>query len=566
VGEWRVTPHRNVISRGDEEKHLENRLMRTLIFLAEHESRVVTREQFFNSVWQDRVVNEEALSRAISLLRTALDDSARAPKYIQTVPGVGYRLVALVTDTAVPEGSVPCTGDAPENSIAVLPFVNLSNDPDNEYFSDGISEEILNSLTQVKNFKVVGRTSSFVFKDRNEDLREIGRVLDVTHVLEGSVRKAGARVRITAQLIKADDGYHLWSETFDKTLEDIFAVQDEIASAVVRELKARLLGEAYKVRETDADAYSLYLRGLYFIHSGDSAGIQKALDLFLKVIELDPEYAPAWVKIADAYEGLMSYGLLRRDEGISLAVNAVSRALALDNQLAGAYLLRAKFSAFFSQDWSAAYDDMARARQIAPGSAGIFLQSGNQASNIGNHEEAVTLLKRAIALDPLNTTGHIWLSMSFIALTRFSEARETLLQALELKPQRAVAHMLLGKTLLLQGEASASHEEMLQEPAGFWRDFGLAQSYYSLGQQREADATFSTLIETYSNEAPFQIAELHALRREFDAAFNWLDRAHEGHDNGLSELFDSPFLKALQEDSRWAVFVKKMGLEWPLPW
>lgn len=248
LGEWRVSPQKNAIFRGEDEKHLENRLMQTLIFLAKHEGSVVTREAFFESVWRGRVVNEEALSRAISLLRRALDDCTHSPKYIQTVPGIGYRLVAPVSNTAGTEGDLACVDDAPENSIAVLPFVNLSSDPDNEYFSDGISEEILNSLTQVESFKVAGRTSSFVFKNGDKGIPEIGKILDVTHVLEGSVRKAGAKVRITAQLIEARSGYHLWSDTYDRILDDIFVVQDEIASAVVHELKAHLLGEAYQAR------------------------------------------------------------------------------------------------------------------------------------------------------------------------------------------------------------------------------------------------------------------------------------------------------------------------------
>ena len=195
VGPWRVDPLRNVIVRGGEEKHLENRLMQTLVYLAENQGRAVPRAEFFEAVWRGRVVNEEALSRAISLLRTMLGDDAHAPEYIQTIPGVGYRLIAdVVTDgtAGAPERAAP---DFQPNSIAVLPFLNLSDDASNEYFSDGVSEEILNVLSQIDHFKVVGRTSSFAFKGRNEDLRQVGRTLNVTHVLEGSVRKADARVR-----------------------------------------------------------------------------------------------------------------------------------------------------------------------------------------------------------------------------------------------------------------------------------------------------------------------------------------------------------------------------------
>ena len=242
IGPWHVEPQRNAISRGSEGRHLENRLMQTLVFLADHQGQVVSRENFFASVWQGRVVNEEALSRAISLLRTALDDNAHTPEFIQTIPGVGYRLIAQVARNKHAAAGTSAIGQAHDNSIAVLPFVNLSNNPDNEVFSDGISEEILNSLANVKQFKVAGRTSSFRFKGQTGDIAEIAQRLGVASVLEGSVRQAGLRVRITAQLINAADGYHLWSKTFDREMDDIFALQDEIASAVVDALQLRLLG------------------------------------------------------------------------------------------------------------------------------------------------------------------------------------------------------------------------------------------------------------------------------------------------------------------------------------
>jgi TolB-like protein/lipoprotein NlpI len=555
----------NVISGEGETRHLENRLMQTLVFLAENQGDVITREEFFESVWQGRVVNEEALSRAISLLRTALHDNAHSPEYIQTIPGVGYRLIANVVDSDSVPHEQSSESKAPPNSIAVLPFVNLSSDPDNEYFSDGISEEILNVLAQVDNFKVVGRTSAFAFKGKNEDLRTIGKKLGVSHVLEGSIRKAGIKVRITAQLIKADDGYHLWSMNFDKTLEDIFAVQDEIAEAVVTALKDRLLGDKRKTRETKTEAYALYLQARYFLRSGQGEIIQKALDLFKQVVAIDADYVPAWVGISEAYRSLMSYGLLAREAGIELAFDACTRALDIDDQSAEALVARAKMFTTFFRDWGAAENDMARAKQIAPDSPLVLLIGGHLASNQGRFHESTALLKRAIEMDPLNTTGHIWLAHSQIALDQLSEARETLQQALDLKPQRAVAHMNLGKILLAEGKLEAAHEEMLLEPPGVWRFFGLAKSLYANGMHKEADEAFTHFAKNWSDVAQFQVAELHALRNERDEAFRMLDAAFDGHDNGLSELFESRYLRVLYDDPRWPAFVAKMGLEWPLP-
>jgi adenylate cyclase len=449
-------------------------------------------------------------------------------------------------------------------SIAVLPFADMSSGKDQEYFSDGISEELLNLLTKIPQLFVAARTSSFSFKGKDTDIRGIGQLLGVAYVLEGSVRKAGSTIRITAQLISAKDGYHLWSETWDRSLKDIFAVQDEIAAIVVEKLKVHLLSPIPTVKETNPEAYALYLQAQYFTNSGQGEIIEKALPMFIEVTELDPDYAPAWVGLADTYRSLMSFGLQAKETGIDLAFGACNRALVIDDLSAEAHVCRAVLCAWFKQDWSAASDAMNRAMQIAPGNALVLLQAGNQASNQGKVHESTALLKRAIELDPLNTTGHIWLSHSLIALDRLSEARDILLQALSLIPQRAVAHMNLGKILLVQGKAKAAHEEMLKEPEGVWRDYGLTESLFAIGRFEEAEQAHENFVREWSDEAGFQIAELHAFRNEIDDAFRWLDRAHEVHDNGLTELFESLHLRVLYDDRRWPVFVKKMGLEWPL--
>jgi len=266
VGKWRVLPHRNTISRDGEEKHLENRLMRTLLFLAEQEGNTVTREHFFESVWQGRVVNEEALSRAISLLRTALEDHAHAPEYIQTIPGVGYRLIAQVVRNNHASPSPSPARQVHDNSIAVLPFVNLSKDPDNEYFSDGLTEELLNLLAGIDELKVAARTSSFYYKDKLDDIQfaEVARQLDVAHILEGSVRRSGNKIRITAQLIKASDGFHMWSETYDRELDDIFAIQDGIAAAVTEQLRITLLGESPHSKVINTESWELAQKGRFY--------------------------------------------------------------------------------------------------------------------------------------------------------------------------------------------------------------------------------------------------------------------------------------------------------------
>ena len=539
--------------------------MRTLVLLATHPDRVITRREFIETVWQDRVVNDEALSRAISLLRTALEDDAGSPAFIQTIPGTGYRLVAPVTLHQSAAGSTAPPRGSGDNSIAVLPFVNMSDDAGNEYFADGVSEEILNALTHVEGFHVVGRTSSFAFKNRNEDLRKIGQALNASHVLEGSVRKTNEKVRVTAQLIKVSDGYHAWSGSFDRELEDIFAAQDEIATAVASALTSRLLEKFSTSRETGPEAYSRYLQGLHFVRSGTIDGVQKALDLFQQVVDLDPGYAPAWAGITEAYWYLISYGAIKgRDEAIRAAREASERALALDDRLAEAHAGKALLIANFDQDWAAARQALSQARAVAPGNTRILAQSGQLSSSVGDFEASVEQLRRVVMLDPLFTTAHIWLSCSLIALRRFDEARDTTLQALDVNPNRSILHMMLSKILLLQGDPDGSLEEAQREPDRFWQDYALAASLYSLKRHDDADRAFQAVIDNYSDVAPFQIAELHALRGETDQAFLWLERAHDERDNGMVELFVSPYLAALHGDPRWPVIVRKLGHRWPL--
>jgi len=451
-----------------------------------------------------------------------------------------------------------------ERSIAVLPFVNMSDDPSNEYFSDGLSEELLNLLAQIPELHVAARTSSFSFKGEKIDIPTVATKLNVANVLEGSVRKAGNRVRITAQLIKAANGYHLWSETFDRTLEDIFVVQDEIAGSVVGALKVSLLGDVPRARGTDPEAYSSYLQGIHFLRSAELDNLEKARLAFERALAIDPNYAAAWAELADTFQALVSFGLLKRKEGVERAFAASDRALTLDDELAEAHLVKARLNMVFRYDWLTAEAAIDRARQLAPGNARVTLVAGNLQKTLGHFDEAVSRFRRAISLDPLNTTAHIWLSLVLIAQRRLEEARDVLNQILNLNPKRSVAHMILGRILLLKGDPAAAHEEMMKEPEGYWRNYGVALSLYSLGRREEADAVFLSMKDKFADDAPFQIAEIHALRGEIDDAFEWLERARDIGDPGLTEILVGQTLPVLYDDPRWAAFVKKMGLSWPI--
>jgi len=560
IGGWQVEPGRNVILRDGDERHLENRLMQTLVFLAENNGQVVSRERFFDSVWRGLVVNEEALSRAISLLRTALGDSAHRPEYIQTIPGVGYRLIAEVTarNKASPES--PPTAKSQKNSIAVLPFVNLSDDPGNDYFSEGISEEILNALAQVKRFHVVGRTSSFAFKDKNEDLRKIGKMLGVTHVLEGSVRKAGNQVRITAQLIKADDGFHLWSETFDHQLEDIFAIQDQIAEAVTIQLKLALLPVTGKVKKVNPDAYSLNLQARYLERQSTAKGNKQALSLIRQALDLDPDYAEAWYRLASIYRSMTGKANLPPVEGSQLAVDAANQTLIRDPEYAPAHALLGWINSHFELNFETAAQHFKRALALAPGDIEIIMGAAPLAGNLGRLKTAIALQEYAVEHDPVNPASHTYLGLFYRCARRFEESIACYRLALRLSPGIMSAQYNIGAARMLQGRPQDALEETLLEEEEGYRLMGLAPIYHDLGMKTESDDAMVSMIEKFSDEGAYNIAFMFAYRGENDLAFEWLEKAVTGHDIGITQINIEPIIANLHSDPRWLPFMNRIGM------
>jgi TolB-like protein len=565
LGPWRVFPQRNVIQRGGEEKHLENRLMQTLAFLASNPGAVLTRHQFFESVWRGRVVNEEALSRAISLLRSALDDNSHAPRYIQTIPGVGYRLIMPVAELDAPEPAITPAAGSHENSIAVLPFVNLSEDPANEYFSDGISEEILNVLTQVKRFKVVGRTSSFAFKDRHEDLRTIGQTLNVNHLLEGSVRKADARVRITAQLIKVKDGYHVWSETFERRLDDIFAVQDEIASAVTRALKVKLLGEPEGTQEVggthDTAAYQAYLLGIHYRNRGALKDtVRRAQAALERAIERDPGYARAHAALALTWLDKVWNGYTTHAEGVRQINAAATRAIELAPTLADGYLALGLLLDIEFADPRRLLDTIDTALRLNPGSVRILDQYARINGQYGNQDVAVAAAQKAMQLDPVSVyAAHILGHVLYFA-RRYEEAIEACHHTLELDPHYPKPHYFAAMSLHWLGRHEEAWREIQQEPLSWMRHTAATTILHRLGRPAEADAHFAALVELGKTENNFvQQADIHAQLGDTEATFDCLDGALQLGDPGLAQLLVDPFLDPVRDDPRFVALLRKVG-------
>lgn len=563
VGKWRVLPHRNAISQDGDEKHLENRLMHTLLFLAEHEGRAVTREQFFESVWQGRVVNEEALSRAISLLRTALGDHAHAPEYIQTIPGVGYRLIAQVVRDNPANPGMSSARKVHDNSIAVLPFLNLSKDPDNEYFSDGVSEEILNSLANVKQFKVAGRTSSFHFKGRIGDIAEIAQRLGVASVLEGSVRLSGTRVRITAQLINAADGYHLWSKTFDREMGDIFAIQDEIAGAVADALQVQLLGgneTLWSVGGTkNPQAYNAYLLGVHYLNRGHHKdALHNAVNSFQQAADIDSGYAKAYAGLASAWHALIANSYASYNDGN--AELAITRALELAPDLADGWARQAFRLLSLEVDIRGSLAAISTALELNPGNAEVQVEYARLKCYVGDNDESIAAARRALELDPVSVLTNHFLAHILYFTRNYDKAIPAFRHVLELDPHYPKPHYFISMALYHQGDMESAWGEIQREPLNWMNWTGSALVLQRMGRMEEADAFLERLsLEDDEDPAYIQQADVYAQRGDTEMAMQCLAQAFDHKDPGLAQLLVDPFLDPLREDPRFIEIMKELG-------
>jgi len=470
-------------------------------------------------------------------------------------------VVLLVTDRFVlhhgvnEEVPIPIT----EHSIAVLPFVDMSSSKDQEYFSDGISEELLNLLAKIPQLHVAARTSSFSFKGKNAPVPEIARTLLVAHVLEGSVRKSGDQVRITAQLIRAVDGYHVWSETWDRKLDDIFKIQDEIAGEVVKELRLTLLGATPKARATDPKAYALELQARQLARQGTSRSIDEAIAARRQALAIDPGYVDAWSGIAGLYMSQANKGLKPIDESFALARAAVNSALEIDANDVGALLMLGRIATDYDNDSATAARHIERALALEPGNiAAISIASGLE-QNLGRLEQAARLDQYAVARDPLNPKTHGSLAYDYARLGRLDEAISSYRIALRLSPGRVGTAYNVGELLLRKGEAAAALAEFEQESEENWRLMGSTMALHALGRKAESDTAMGELIAKYETDSSYNIAYVAAFRGERDRAFEWLKKAVAYHDTGLVEVGTDPMFASLYDDPRWLPFLHEIG-------
>ena len=531
------------------------------------------------------------------VIDATLDASARVPEKFRDVQwthlpaGAAPNAFAAHVQRLLSDGDAPASVAPPRAmpattpavtiarqeppSIAVLPFVNMSRNEEDEYFADGLAEELLNVLAKIRGLRVAARTSSFQFKGKHDDIAVIGRKLNVTTVLEGSVRKAGNRVRIAVQLVKVADGYHLWSESYDRTLEDIFAVQDDIAQSVVQELRTTLLGEAVdskagkevtaqvaaavKGRATDPEAHRLFLQARHLRSRSNREDVAKAIDYFKQALDLDPAFALAWAELGSAFATQAGQGWGPVSEGFARAREAVARALALEPDLAEAHAEMGWIQMYHDWDWPGAEASYRRALEVAPGNAAVLRRSGVLALCLGRLDEAIALARQAVEQDPLGAAAYNNLGLALHANGRLAEAEAAFRKALELAPQRASAHAQLALILLAQGRDEEALAEALREPEEWARLWAVAIIQHATDRRAESDAALLELIAKYATHAAYQVAVVYAARGEVDLAFAWLERAYVQRDTGLSEMKPERYFRSLHADPQWEVLLCKVG-------
>jgi adenylate cyclase len=453
-------------------------------------------------------------------------------------------------------------------SIAVLPFVNMSVDREQEYFCDGLAEELINALSKTEDLKVAARTSAFSFKGKDVKVSEIGQALNVGAVLEGSVRKAGNRLRIIVQLINASDGYHLWSERYDRQMEDVFEIQDEITLAIVEALKVKLLGAeraALLRRYTEnTEAYHLYLKGRYYWNKRTE--LKKGIEYFQQAIELDPNYALSYVGLADCYNLLAGHSGLSPKETFPRAKVAALKALELDGKLAEAHASLGFVMYRFDWDWLGAEREFKRALEMNPSYATANHWYGEFLALMGRFGESIAEMRRAQELDPLSLPINTDMGQSFFFARQYHQAEEQFRKTLEIDPNFVRAHVLLGECyeqMLRYDEAEAEFQKAVEQSGGKTLTLAaLGHAYAMSGKRTAAQKMLDDLVELAQKDyvSPYDIAVIHTGLGEPDLAFAWLDKAYQDRSVWSVCLQVDPRLDTLRQDARFTELLRGVNL------
>jgi TolB-like protein/Tfp pilus assembly protein PilF len=462
-----------------------------------------------------------------------------------------------------PSPAVPGTPAGP--SIAVLPFADMSEKHDQEYFADGVAEEILNALAHIHGLKVIGRTSAFSFKGKNEDLRVVAQKLGVNHVLEGSVRRQGGRIRVTAQLIRAADGTHAWSEIYERDAPDIFAVQGDVARSVASALQVTLgTGDApgaAEARSTSASAYNHYLLGVHHAREGTGEGEARASAEFRQAIAIDPRYAPAWSALGDAlFWQAQIQGSVRGSPGLEEALAAAEKAVSLAPDLAPAFMTRGLLREGYRWNWEGARRDYERAMELNPGNSRALRRYAVLIGNLGRDADSIAYFERALALDPLDYGTWNALGSTLADMGQLEPARKAMERCLAIAPSSVLALQNLADIDLLEGRTAEAAQGYMRIEPGAYRLLGTVMVNKNLGHERESAEALAMLKEEHGSTQPAMVAQAHAWRGENDEAFRWLDRAVVQHDPALREIKHDRYTRGLRGDPRFKTLLRKMNL------
>ncbi|MCJ7553020.1 MAG: protein kinase, partial [Ignavibacteriaceae bacterium] len=447
-------------------------------------------------------------------------------------------------------------------TIAVLPFIDMSPNKDQEYFSDGISDELINTLSRNPKLRVTARTSSFYFKGTKTNIKTIAQTLNVNHILEGSVRKSGNNLRISADLVNAETDATLWSNSYDGTMSNIFALQDSISGSVAEALNATLLGKgtAPSKQKTNSEAYNLYLLGNHYYALYGKDNFKKAIEYYEQALSIDSAYLPAWAALLNVRLKQHFMGHVPLYQNYVEIREGVEKMLALDPNFADAYVRMGQIKLVYDWDWEGADKCFKKALELEPENSSALNEASFLNRTLGKFEEAINLQKRSIEIDPLNAGSYMGLSLIEWYMDLPDRSTSTLKKCLEINSRYAAAHLQIGLNYLEKGLPDSALTEILRETDPIWRIYGMAIGYYALGRKKEANDKLNEFIKKYQNEWAFQIAEIYAYRNEKDKAFDWLERAYNQRDTGIPYyLKGDRLMRNLVKDPRYAAFMKKIN-------
>jgi TolB-like protein/DNA-binding winged helix-turn-helix (wHTH) protein/Flp pilus assembly protein TadD len=620
--EFLLNVRNRTLSRADSPVCLTPKAFDVLCFLVQNPNRLVTKEELLQAIWGETIVEEGNLTQYISHIRKALGDNSEESRLIVTIARKGYQFTANVivgeavdakeaevpvssTESSVtdalpihevppvkkspgrwlkgaavgafaaailvvvcfvfrqPLGVMKLPG-SPKTMIAVLPFENLTGDPNEEYLADGLTEEMISQLSRAnpEQLGVIARTSVMAYKRKDARLDQIGRDLSVQYVLENSLRESENHLRLTAQLIQVKDQSHVWSKDYDYPAEDLLTVEDDVAKAVVQEIRVRLtsqqqpkLGQSHPANQ---EAFDAYLQGYYFFQRNTDKDTEMAVKYYERATQLDPSYALAWAGLSRVRKWQASSGLIPAEEGYRLAREAVERALALNPNLAQAYLEMGRIKQQVDFDLAGADASIQRAISLEPGNPEGVRMAGFSAALLGRLDEALQLERRAVDLDPLNGGSWEELGETEFFMGRLREAVGDLKKALELNPGIWNGHIFLSEAYVIQGRPQDALPEIEQVRYEYTRGFLYAMAYHALGRENDSDIALNELIAKFPNH-PYNIAKVYAFRNKSRQAFEWLDRCYAQRDDGLIETKIDPLLKSLHHDPRYAALLKKLN-------